>query len=142
MTALTAGDLTILDDIFPHQYSGFRYAEYRAYLQHFDQSVVYSTGESIPLIDENRELDDVVREFESDNPNLSNRVFRYSKNVRRQKDSILSFCRIFKHLLTPLTMQRYHLFLRYIQAVGFVFTTNLAIGFCDSVLPILSFAKL
>jgi glycosyltransferase involved in cell wall biosynthesis len=84
MTALTAADLIILDSIFPHQYSGFRYAEYRAYLEHFGQSVVYSTGESIPLIDDNRELEDVIREFESDNPNLSNRVFPYAKNDRLQ----------------------------------------------------------
>ena len=73
-------DLLMLDDIFPHQFSGFRLAEYRGYLEHFGDAVVHSTGEGIALMGDERQLEEVIQEFEKAHPNLTQRVIRYANN--------------------------------------------------------------
>jgi glycosyltransferase involved in cell wall biosynthesis len=76
----SAIDLTILDDIFPHQYSGFRLAEYRGYLEHFARAIVHSTGKGLAIMRDERELEEVVEEFETAYPNLTQKVVKYTKN--------------------------------------------------------------
>lgn len=80
-TKESAADLVIVDDMFPHQSSGFRLAEYRRYLEHFSNSILYSTGDSFPLIGDKRKLEEVIQEFESINPHLSKRVARHTTNL-------------------------------------------------------------
>lgn len=83
-------DLIILDDVFPLQHSGFRLAEYRAYLQHFKRAAVHSTGEGVSIMGDERKLEEVIGEFESVHPNLANRIIRFARN-RHLKAKVLYF---------------------------------------------------
>ena len=50
----TERSLLIFDDIFPHLLSGFRIAEYNAYLKEFRNSQALSTATAFGMIRENR----------------------------------------------------------------------------------------
>jgi len=72
----------ILDDLFPHILSGFRIAEYNAYMEHFNTHV-YSTALSFRAINEKRGFSKIVREYEHYYPQFRNRVstfFRLENN--------------------------------------------------------------
>lgn len=48
---LNGKDLVILDDFFPDERGGWRYAEYDAYLKHFKNSVCITSGDALSYID-------------------------------------------------------------------------------------------
>jgi glycosyltransferase involved in cell wall biosynthesis len=57
-------DLLILDSLFPHSLSRFRLEEFCAYLKHFTNSMVLSTGEHLAVIKETKSLNTFINEFE------------------------------------------------------------------------------
>ena len=65
--------LVIVDDIFPQPFSGFRMAEYKYYLEHIENSVVYSTGFALKNVNEQRPLLQVISDFETKSPEFAGR---------------------------------------------------------------------
>src|SRR5882724_2030778 len=65
---------TIVDDIFPHPQSGFRLAEFNAYLDEFPESSVYTTGTGLPDLRETRPLAEVLDEYYQAHPTFKGRV--------------------------------------------------------------------
>jgi glycosyltransferase involved in cell wall biosynthesis len=68
--------LVILDDIFPLLISGFRLAEYNAYLSHFSGAEVHSSGSAFPIVGEHRNFEDVKADYALRFPKLASRVRR------------------------------------------------------------------
>jgi len=66
-------DLIVVDDIFPSRHSGFRLAEFTAYLSELPKSMVLTSGRSLFVL-EDATLDDVVRRFKREHPELGDRI--------------------------------------------------------------------
>ena len=75
-------DLVIFDDVFPQPLSAFRICEFTAYLRQFQDTTVYSTGGSFPLLGETRCLAEVIAGFESLHPELRGRVYPFEATRR------------------------------------------------------------
>ncbi len=67
-------DLLILDTIFPHPLSPFRFYEFINYLDHFPRSMVLSTGEHFPALKEKRSLSNIIEEFEREYSHFKGRT--------------------------------------------------------------------
>src|SRR5689334_17101432 len=74
------GRLAIYDDLFPHPISGFRFAEFMTYLEHLPGSHIYTTGGSLPLIQEPRSLPMVLAGFDAAHPQCAGRVEEYQQH--------------------------------------------------------------
>jgi hypothetical protein len=64
----------ILDNIFPVLPSGFRLAEYNAYLEHYPTSAVYSTGAAFHFVNETRPFAEVLQDYRAVYPEFGTRV--------------------------------------------------------------------
>ncbi len=73
-TPKTNFDLLILDTIFPHPLSAFRFEEFTEYLNRFPKSIVLTNGEHLHLLKETRSLDELIDEYEITRPDLRSRV--------------------------------------------------------------------
>jgi glycosyltransferase involved in cell wall biosynthesis len=73
--------LVILDDVFPLPLSAFRYTEYTQYLQHVENSKVYSNGACLKLLGEKRQIADVIAEFDANCPHFAGRVLPYTPDM-------------------------------------------------------------
>ena len=71
--------IAVIDDIFPHPLSGFRYQEFTSILKSVPNSVVFSTGESIKVLN-NCTFDELLIEYKRKYPEISDRVFRYNND--------------------------------------------------------------
>ena len=67
-------DIVIIDDVFPSKFSLFRYIEYLEYLKYFKNIKIICTGESLPWIEKERTLDEVVNEFTHNFPEFSKNI--------------------------------------------------------------------
>ena len=68
-------DMLILDDMYPYVLSGFRCAEYNAYLDYFDDCVALTTGLAISIFkNENRSLIQIIREHFNNYPSHKNKI--------------------------------------------------------------------
>ena len=67
-------DLLILDTIFPHPLSPFRFHEFIKYLEYFPRSMVLSTGEHLPALKEKRPIGMIIEEFEKEYSRLKGRT--------------------------------------------------------------------
>ena len=74
-------DLLILDTLFPHPLSPFRYQEFVSYLDHFPNSVVLTTGEHLPAVAETRNISEVIKDFEADHPEYKGKAVVTSHNI-------------------------------------------------------------
>jgi glycosyltransferase involved in cell wall biosynthesis/predicted O-methyltransferase YrrM len=74
---VTKLDLLILDDVFPHPLSAFRFQEFCSYIEAVPNTMVCSSGASFPALGEKRSLEDVIAETESALPGLRRRVCSY-----------------------------------------------------------------
>jgi glycosyltransferase involved in cell wall biosynthesis len=74
-------DLLILDTVFPHPLSPFRYQEFTSLLEKFSNSVVLTTGEDLNALREDRPLEEVIKEFEIVHPDLAGRTVATSHDV-------------------------------------------------------------
>lgn len=84
--------LIILDDLFPNLISGFRVAEYVAYLRTFPFSEVHSQMRVLPWGRETMPRGTVLRQFREHYPDLISRVRRFN---RRRTLKPLAFYTIF-----------------------------------------------
>lgn len=73
-------DLLILDTVFPHPRSPFRFHEFHHYLESFPKSKVFTNGEHLSLLSEHRGADVVVKEYSEAYPKLRERVY-YAKEA-------------------------------------------------------------
>lgn len=67
-------DLIIMDDAFPHPLSSFRYAEYTAYLEHFDKLKILCSGSSLPWFKECREIKSIIQDYIQKFPEFKNKL--------------------------------------------------------------------
>jgi glycosyltransferase involved in cell wall biosynthesis len=74
-------DLLILDTIFPHPLSPFRYQEFISYLDYFPSSLVITTGEHFPALCERRSVGEVILEFEKEHPEYKERTIVTSHDI-------------------------------------------------------------
>jgi glycosyltransferase involved in cell wall biosynthesis len=72
--------LVIVDDVFPHLLSGFRIAEFNAYLEHWPLAEVHTFVGSTPLLGEHLAFPQVVRHYRAHYPALGRRVRRLQPN--------------------------------------------------------------
>ena len=56
------GGIVVLDDLFPHPGSAFRFEEFRSYLDAMPEVRILSTGGAFPFADERRSLETVIAE--------------------------------------------------------------------------------
>lgn len=80
--------LIIFDDVFPSVYSPFRYEEYTEYMKQIKSVYVFSTGASLNALNEERDLEEVVKQFETENPEFSGKVFELNETNIKKLDEI------------------------------------------------------
>jgi glycosyltransferase involved in cell wall biosynthesis len=78
--------LAILDDLFPLLISGFRLAEYNAYLAEFPGAQVYSTGSSLPVVRDTRTFEQVREEYIAVFPDFAHRVHKLDDTTSLEAD--------------------------------------------------------
>lgn len=66
--------VAIIDTIFPHSMSGFRYQEFSSILNEIPNSVVYTTGEDVKILG-NDTIDELLVTYKRNNPEMANRIF-------------------------------------------------------------------
>lgn len=69
-------DLLVIDDVFPSSRSGFRYAEFTAYLREFQSSLVLASGKTLHVV-ENNSISKIVRSYRRKHPELSHKVVQH-----------------------------------------------------------------
>jgi glycosyltransferase involved in cell wall biosynthesis len=113
-------DLVIFDDVFPSTRSGFRYIEFTSYLRAFEKSLVLTSGASLPVL-EDTPIQDVIRSYQRQHPELGNRVMTYNDQFPLHIGKLL-----YVNFLTNA-----YAFLPYVEAekVPFVFTLYPGAGF-------------
>ncbi|BDC98604.1 glycosyltransferase family protein [Persicobacter psychrovividus] len=57
-------ELIILDDLYPHPISVFRNIEFQAYLNSFDKVSIYSSGDALDAVHDNRNIGEVIRSYD------------------------------------------------------------------------------
>lgn len=67
--------LIIIDDTFPSIRSAFRYEEYINYFKNINFVYALTTGRSLTALGENRNIQEVIQEFEQRLPEFRDRVF-------------------------------------------------------------------
>ena len=82
--------LVIVDDVFPHLLSGFRIAEFNAYLRHWASAEVHTFVGSSPFLGEKPAFAEVMRRYWAQYPSLSLRVRRAQPD--RVLDGPLVYC--------------------------------------------------
>ena len=70
-----AEKLVVIDDIFPHSGSGFRFEEFSQILRQIPESSLYTTGQSCLVLGEDG-VDELLIEFKRSNPDVANRVHK------------------------------------------------------------------
>lgn len=74
-------DLLILDTLFPHPLSSFRYQEFISLMKEFPNSYALTTGEHLPALRENRTIQEIINEFNIEFPELRDRTFIIDHNI-------------------------------------------------------------
>ncbi|MBP2046146.1 hypothetical protein [Methanobacterium aggregans] len=125
-------DIIILDDLFPHPVSAFRFQEYNSYLEHFEKIKIYSTGSALEYINEEKPLETVINDYEEKFPQFKGKVERYTPKTILHPKTILCSERV------PQSKVAYTMFLNNIYScmdtierckVPFVFTLYPGGGF-------------
>lgn len=73
--------VAILDDIFPHPLSAFRYEEFVTYLTHMPECAIYSTGVSLALVKDGRSLNSLIADLFAHHPQCAGRVHPLAPNT-------------------------------------------------------------
>lgn len=80
--------LIIIDDVFPSKYSPFRYEEYMEYLRKLKSVYVLSSGQSLLNLNEKRKIEEVIEEFENENPELKGKVLKLDDDNEKKLKEI------------------------------------------------------
>lgn len=89
--------LVVFDDVFPSIYSPFRYEEYVEYLKKFERVYIYTTGTSFLALNEKRNVQEVIEEFEKKFPEYKERIFKLNYENKeklrefRNKIAVITF---------------------------------------------------
>ncbi len=73
----TGGKIAVLDDLFPHPGSAFRYEEFRSYLDEMPEVAVYTTGESFAFAKETRSVEKAIADHNRQFPSHEGRIARF-----------------------------------------------------------------
>ncbi|MCB2291685.1 class I SAM-dependent methyltransferase [Clostridium sp. CS001] len=74
---LESYDLLVIDDVFPHPVSGFRYEEFKNYFQHINSMKVLTTGASVHLLG-SKTIDELIIDFKRENPEIGGKLEKFS----------------------------------------------------------------
>lgn len=117
--------LIIFDDIFPSIYSPFRYEEYTEYIKYFENVIIFTTGKSLKAVGENRDIKEVIKEFEEKNNIFKGKVFELNDgNIKMIKNLK---CKV--SILTFLTNVRENIEILEKYEIPFIFTLYPGGGF-------------
>ena len=72
-------DLVIIDNIFPHPYSGFSYQEFTGLLKNFKNSAVYAIGTHTHYLSKDP-IENLITNYKRKYPELSDRVWNLDNN--------------------------------------------------------------
>jgi glycosyltransferase involved in cell wall biosynthesis len=75
----TQTDITIIDDIFPHPLSAFRFQEFLSYLKAFENIEIFCSGISYRVLG-NDSLDQKIIDFKKEYPLYAKKVKKYFSN--------------------------------------------------------------
>ncbi len=95
--------VTVVDDIFPHPGSGFRFEEFSEILKALPDSEIITTGESCKLLGGDG-VEELLIEYKRKNPQFANRV--HLKSLRTKIETKLLYCDFLgnaHHNLLPLS---------------------------------------
>ncbi len=81
-------DLIILDTVFPHPFSQFRFTEFNYYLNQYPESVVLTTGEHLPALKEKRSIRQIIDIYSKEYPQFKNRVVSSSHEIKHYEASL------------------------------------------------------
>lgn len=73
-TPLLRADLLIGDDVFPHTSSGFRIAEFNAYLKHFENMSILCSGDSTHLLGK-KTHPEIMAEYKQRHPEVADKLY-------------------------------------------------------------------
>lgn len=82
--------LIIVDDVFPSIYSPFRYTEFTEYLKEFESIYVLANGNSLKVLNENRSVKELIKEYEIKYPEFKGKIFDYNERKSIELDKIKS----------------------------------------------------
>ncbi|WP_281252433.1 glycosyltransferase [Sporomusa malonica] len=83
--------LVIVDDVFPHPISSFRYQEFLSYLQAFDSVKIFTSGASVKCLG-NQSIDDLIINFKREYPDFTNNIEKYNnRTFQNMKCNLLYF---------------------------------------------------
>jgi hypothetical protein len=74
-------DLLVLDTVFPHPLSPFRFQEFCSYLQFFPKTMILSNGKNLPALKDNRNLRVIIGEFENKTKKVNFDIDGYSGKI-------------------------------------------------------------
>jgi glycosyltransferase involved in cell wall biosynthesis len=80
--------LIILDTVFPHPLSPFRFTEFSYYLNYYPKSIVLTTGEHLPALKETRNIKAIIKYFTEEFPKFKNRVVFSSHEIEHYEASL------------------------------------------------------
>jgi len=84
--------LSLLDNSFPDPLSAFRYAEFKSYLSSIEGSIAFCKPGSISTSVDGRALNELIDAFNTENPDLKNRVVSYEhRDLHAVPDELLYF---------------------------------------------------
>lgn len=67
----------VLDDVYPLPWSGFRVAEFNAYLDAFDDAEVHSSGDRLFSFGSRAQFADIVDEYSAQHPGYRGRILKF-----------------------------------------------------------------
>jgi glycosyltransferase involved in cell wall biosynthesis len=73
--------IAVLDDFFPQPLSGFRFEEFRCYLDEIPTLSIYSNGASLPLVNDSRSVEEVISSHLRDHPSHAGRIHPLSSEM-------------------------------------------------------------
>jgi glycosyltransferase involved in cell wall biosynthesis len=74
---LESYDLVIIDDVFPHPVSGFRYQEFLSYFKHISSMKVLTTGTAMHLLGK-KTINELIIDFKRKFPEIGGKLERFS----------------------------------------------------------------
>lgn len=75
-------DLVIIDDVYPHPQSAFRRQEFDAYLRHFPNAHVLSSGNALKVLYSKDGLETLISNLAAEEPQLGQRVHAFHAHRR------------------------------------------------------------
>jgi glycosyltransferase involved in cell wall biosynthesis len=70
-------DLVIIDDVFPHPVSGFRYQEFLSYLENINSMKVLTTGTSVHILGK-KTINELIIDFKKNHPEMGSKLEIFS----------------------------------------------------------------